>query len=221
MGHFFTSNRSAVKLISCAEDSGHEAGMTSSQMSMFDDGAHPSVAPTDVLFFALQPDATAASAIADLAARLRSRYGLKGKLQSPERLHVTLYFMGNFRGVPQEIVDRACNALAAFRAPSFEVCFDRVMSFRRKSNRPVVLVGGELLTPLQQFQSQLSTALVRAHLPDPEKMTFTPHVTLLRDDREVPEQGVNPVRWTAREFVLVHSLFGRGQHRVLARFPLL
>jgi 2'-5' RNA ligase len=111
---------------------------------------------------ALQPDAGTASKIADLAVQLRTQHGLKGKPQSAELLHVTLYFMGHFPGVPQEIVDRSSKALAAFRAPSFDVCFDRVLSFRGTSRRPVVLVGGELLAPLHQFQSRVRSALVRS-----------------------------------------------------------
>lgn len=188
---------------------------------MFDDGAPAPAAPTDLLFFALQLETAAARQTADLAARLRTQYGLKGKLLPPERLHITLYFLGGFPGVPQDLVDSACNALATFHEPSFDVCLDRVLSFRGKSNRPVVLVGGDSLAPLHQFQGRLRSALLRANLPNPEKKaTFTPHVTLLRDDQEVPEQRIEPVRWKAREFVLVRSLFGRSQHQALARFPL-
>jgi 2'-5' RNA ligase len=189
-------------------------------MSLFDAGAQPSVAGRDVLFFALQPDAAIAGAMAEFATRMRSQYGLKGKVQRPALLHVTLYVVGRFDGVPQEIVDRAGSALAAFHPPSFEVCFDRVLSFSGRSNRPLVLVGGDSPGPLHEFQGRLRTVLLRAHVPEMQKMAFTPHVTLLRDDRGVPEQAIEPVRWTAREFVLVRSLQGLGQHQVLARFPL-
>lgn len=190
------------------------------QMSLFGDGAARPVPATDTLFFALQPDVATAQAIASFGARLRGQYALKGKVQAPGLMHVTLYFMGGFVGVPQDLVDRACGALAGFRVPAFDVCFDRVLSFRRKSNRPVVLVGGEALAPLCRFQGRLRAVLVAAHLPEPEKIAFNPHVTLLRDDREVPEQSIEPVCWTVREFVLVRSLQGRGRHEVLARFAL-
>lgn len=188
------------------------------QMSLFE-GKEPSRPLLDPLFFALRMDASTAIAALDLAARLRRQYGLKGKPQAPELLHVTLHFMGHSPEDPREIVQRACKALEGFRAPSFEVCFDRVLSFRKKSNRPLVLVGGDA-PALSGFQKQLRSALLQAHLPDPEKMGFTPHVTLLRDDREVPEQGIAPLCWTVREFVLLRSFHGRGEHQVLARFPL-
>ena len=49
---------------------------------------------------------------------------------------------------------------------------------------------------------------------------FTPHVTLLRDRHRVPEQRIEPIEWTVRELVLVHSLIGRPAHRHLARWSL-
>jgi RNA 2',3'-cyclic 3'-phosphodiesterase len=193
---------------------------SNTQFSLFEAGTDRSGSLIDPLFFALQLDAGSAATALDLALRLRSQYGLKGKPQSPGLLHVTLHFMGYSPGDPREIVQRACKALQGFRAPPFEVCFDRVLSFRRKSRRPLVLVGGAALAPLLHFQQQLRSALLLAHLPDPEKLTFTPHITLLRDDREVPEQGIAPLCWKVRDFVLLRSLHGRGEHQVLARFPL-
>jgi len=45
-------------------------------------------------------------------------------------------------------------------------------------------------------------------------------VTLLYDDCSVAEQAVETICWTAREFVLVHSLIGQTLHVPLARWPL-
>ncbi|MGE5152361.1 MAG: 2'-5' RNA ligase family protein, partial [Rhodospirillaceae bacterium] len=50
--------------------------------------------------------------------------------------------------------------------------------------------------------------------------SFTPHVTLLRDGQRVPEQRIEPIEWTVREIVLVHSLLGRAAHRHVARWSL-
>lgn len=49
---------------------------------------------------------------------------------------------------------------------------------------------------------------------------FTPHMTLLRDEQLLPEQPIDPIVWTARKFVLVHSLLGRTTHHHLAHLPL-
>src|SRR3990167_6150112 len=35
---------------------------------------------------------------------------------------------------------------------------------------------------------------------------FEPHMTLLRDRKVIPPTDIDPIRWTVREFVLVHSL---------------
>jgi len=41
---------------------------------------------------------------------------------------------------------------------------------------------------------------------------FTPHLTLLYDDRVVVEEVVTPVSWMAAELVLVHSVVGEGHY---------
>jgi 2'-5' RNA ligase len=43
---------------------------------------------------------------------------------------------------------------------------------------------------------------------------------LLRDEQLLPEQPIDPIVWTARKFVLVHSLLGRTTHHHLAHLPL-
>ncbi|MGH8283840.1 MAG: 2'-5' RNA ligase family protein [Gammaproteobacteria bacterium] len=52
------------------------------------------------------------------------------------------------------------------------------------------------------------------------KREFTPHVTLLYGNNVMKPQSIEPIGWTVREFVLVHSLLGRTEHRVLERWPL-
>jgi 2'-5' RNA ligase len=45
-------------------------------------------------------------------------------------------------------------------------------------------------------------------------------VTLLYDDGLVAERPIGALRWTVREFVLMHSLLGRNARVPLARWPL-
>jgi 2'-5' RNA ligase len=68
------------------------------------------------------------------------------------------------------------------------------------------------------FQQALRTELARAGVRHKSGPQFTPHVTLLRDKTRVPEHRIEPICWTAREFVLVHSLLGRTQHIPLGRW---
>ena len=45
---------------------------------------------------------------------------------------------------------------------------------------------------------------------------FTPHVTLLYDDRLIAVPvPIEPIAWTVHEVVLVHSLLGKTEYRFL------
>lgn len=176
-------------------------------------------APTDRLFFAIFPDVVVAEQISQLARRLRSEHGLKGRPLATERLHVTLHHLGDYVGLPQGIVDTATAAAATLAMPPFEVVFDRAASFSgRGGNRPFVLRGGGVAA-LTSLRDVLVTTMARAGLGRGAGRLYAPHVTLLYDDRCIAEQAVDTVRWNVREFVLVRSLLGRTQHVPLARFP--
>lgn len=177
--------------------------------------------PTDRLFFAIYPDAAAAAQIGSLAQQLRAQHGLRGKPLKPERFHVTLHHLGDYAGLPQDLVEVAGAAAASVAAAPFDITFDRAASFTSAPrNRPFVLRGAGGLAALTAFQQSLGDALKKTVLGRWAKPGFTPHVTLLYDDRSVPEQAVTPVSWTAHEFVLVHSLIGQTLHVPLARWPL-
>ena len=186
------------------------------------EGFEPPPKPTDRLFFAIFPTAYVAERIAQLAQQLRGEHGLKGKALATPRFHITLYHVGDYVGLPQAIVSRACAAATTVVMPPFKVAFDRAMSFARPSNRPFVLRGGDGLAALMAFQQALHTALDKAGLGGAkENAHYTPHVTLLYDDHGVAEQAIDTIDWTVHEFVLVRSLLGKTQHIPLARWPLL
>lgn len=177
--------------------------------------------PTDRLFFAIFPDVATAARIATLAQRLRAEHGLKGKPLATERFHVTLHPLGDYLGLPQEIVAAAGEAASAVVMPPFELAFDRAGSFLgRPRNRPFVLRAGDSVAALKAFQQVLGTAMKNAGLGRWVAPHYTPHVTLLYDGRSVAEHAVERVAWTAHEFVLVRSLLGRTRHVPLARWPL-
>jgi 2'-5' RNA ligase len=176
---------------------------------------------TDRLFFAIFPNAGAAAQIASLAQQLRGEHGLKGKPLKTERFHVTLHHLGDYAGLPQGLVDVACTVAASIAAAPFDVTFDRAASFSTAPrNRPFVLRGGDGVASLIAFQQTLGDALKKTVLGRWAKPAYTPHVTLLYDDRSVPEQTVPAVSWTASEFVLIHSLIGQTLHVPLGRWPL-
>jgi 2'-5' RNA ligase len=167
------------------------------------------------LFLAAVPDAAAAARIYRLAHALKHAHKFDDRVIEPERLHVSLFFLGE---LSQQIVRVACEAAAEVRAPPFEVLFDRSASFRgRPGNRPLVLIGDDGLDRLKSFRRTLGVAMARKGLRYLAKRDFTPHITLLYADRNVEEYPIEPIRWTVNEFVLIHSMHG---HVYLARWPL-
>jgi 2'-5' RNA ligase len=170
--------------------------------------------PTDRLFLAVLPDAETAERIARTARHLRVSHGLTGKPLKPEHFHVTLCHIEDSVGLSSGVVEEVKACAARVEMPSFRVCFDRAGSFR---NGALVLRGDDGTIGLDILQQRLSDALD----DEPRKARrFTPHVTLLRDGLRVPEQPIEPIEWTVREVVLVHSLLGRTTHRHVARWSL-
>jgi RNA 2',3'-cyclic 3'-phosphodiesterase len=177
---------------------------------------------TDGLFFAVFPDSNAAEKIAHLADDVRADYRLKGKPFATSRFHVTLHHLGNHAGLPREIVERASAAAGAVAMTCFDVTFDRVLSFRGKAhNRPYVLVGDEGVGALRELQRVLGVALREYGLEVGMRSSFTPHVTLLYGNDNIPAYPVEGIGWRVHEFVLVHSLLGRTRHIPLGRWPFL
>jgi RNA 2',3'-cyclic 3'-phosphodiesterase len=170
--------------------------------------------PTDRLFLAVLPDEETAARIAEKARHLRLSHGLTGRGVRPEDFHVTLCHVGDGIGLPCDVVERIKERAASVAMPSFRVSFDRAESFK---NGALVLRGDDGTIGLEILQQRLSDALAG----QPRKARrFTPHVTLLRDGHRVPEQHIEPIDWTVREVVLVHSLVGRTAHRHIARWSL-
>jgi len=166
-------------------------------------------------FLAAVPDGAVAARIYRLARTLKRAHKFTGKPIASDRLHISLFFLG---GLPDPIVQMACEALTGVRMQPFDVSFDRAVSFRGKpGSRPFVLVGDEGTSPLQSFRQMLGDALTRSGLKRRANANFTPHVTLLYDARNAEEYPIEPISWTVDELVLVRSQNG---HRHVARWPL-
>jgi len=185
-------------------------------------GIEPAPQLNDRLFLAILPDAIAAASIERQAQQWRTEHGLAGKPLDTSRFHVTLFHIDDYVTLPPGVVDAVRKASATLTMPSVDIAFDRVGSFSRKSGKaPFVLRGGEGTTALMSFQQALGNALMKAGVKHRSGTTFTPHVTLLYDDHEVPTHPVEPICWTSREFVLIHSLLRKTQHLLLGRWPLI
>jgi 2'-5' RNA ligase len=177
-------------------------------------------AATDRLFLAVFPDQATVARLSALAAAQCARHGLRGKPLLPERFHVTLLHLGDWAGLPPDVVEAAMKAAARVRAAPFDVVFDRVASFDgRRDKLPFVLRADGGNAALRTFQAQLAM-LLREEGVVPAGAGFEPHVTLAYDARKVVAEPVPPIGWRVDEFVLVHSLLGRTRHVRLGRWPL-
>jgi len=175
---------------------------------------------SDRLFFAIYPDAVSAARIARLAQTLRVKHGLNGNPFKTERFHVTLH-LGDFPGIPQDVVAMSAKAAAAVKMAPFDIEFDRASSFGgRRGGRPFVLCGTDGIAEVTLLHAELGALLAITGVEGRLERQYTPHLTLLYDDRNVAPQTVESIHWTVREFVLVHSLLGRTQHTPLGRWQL-
>jgi 2'-5' RNA ligase len=169
---------------------------------------------TDRLFLAVLPDAEATAKIASTLRHLRLSHGLTGKAVRPEHFHVTLRHIKDGVGLMPDWVESTKASAANIAMPSFRARFDWAESFK---NGALVLRGDDGTIGFDVLQQRVNDAFDGA----PRKaQSFTPHVTLLRDSHRVAEQRIEPIEWTVREIVLVHSLLGRTEHRHLARWTL-
>lgn len=175
----------------------------------------------DRLFWGLVPAHADGQRIFQFANGWRAELGLTGRVLAPAQLHVSLYALGDYAGIPQRLIGAARQAGDAVKLPPFDVAFDRVMSFYRKDRkRALVLRPSARIAALSEFHRALGSCMKSAGLARWVTPHFTPHMTLLYDRRMVAEQPVEAVCWHVEGFVLVHSLVGRSQHIHLARWKL-
>ena len=176
----------------------------------------------DGLFFAVFPDQDAARRIEQRARRLRADHALVDEPLRTERLHVTLQSLGRYPVLPKDLVVLARLAAARVAMRPFDVEFNMVGSFSRTTTRrPFVLLGDDHLVCLHMLRDKLVEALYEVGVIRVKNAPYTPHMTLLYDHPKIEKQAIEPVAWSVREFILVHSLLGQTRHVPLGRWPLL
>ncbi len=173
------------------------------------------------LFFGVFPDVAAQVAIATETDALRVEHSLQGRPIEASRLHVTLHHLGDHPEVRGDIVEAAVAAAGRVSLAPFDVTLASACSFggARRQHPCVLLCQGEYAT-LHALWRELGTQLMAVGMGRHVKRDFTPHVTLLYDTQVLAPQAIEPIRWTVRDFALVHSLLGRGEHRILGTWNL-
>ena len=180
--------------------------------------SRPGTAPQTLhtLFFAVLPDADTARRINDLSRRLKTSLRLSGAVRPQATLHASLWLTARKmrEAPPAGVVALARRIAGQVAMRSFAVSLDRVESWSRPGVRgPVVLVGDEGAIGLHRLHEEIARA--HGHAPG-----FVPHVSLLWGRDAVTGRDIAPIRWTVRDFALVHSFHGQSRYEVLARFPL-
>jgi RNA 2',3'-cyclic 3'-phosphodiesterase len=161
----------------------------------------------DDIFFAVLPDLEAKARIA----RLAQEHGLPGSAVAPARLHVSLHWVGD-HATPADATEAAKRAAAAVDMACFRIAFDRVQSSSGRQQIPIVLAGGDELVGLLMLREMLADRL-KCRV----KSGFTPHLTFLYSDHEIPELVITPISWIVRELVLLRSRRTQDYHDQLGR----
>jgi 2'-5' RNA ligase len=169
------------------------------------------------LFFALKPDASIAARLSKLGVYLDQLHGIDGDRLKTDRLHITLHLLGEYDERPELDIALAHRAADAVVADAFDVEFDRAMTFRTPSN-PYVLCVGERSKQIEDFWLKLGIEI--ANVRPFRKPPFTPHMTLSYNGQPKAEHAIEPLCWTAREFVLINSHVGKTYHEQVGHWPL-
>jgi 2'-5' RNA ligase len=172
------------------------------------------------LYFALQPDAGAATRIATLRDGLIQRFGASARAVDAVRWHVSVNFVAaGADAPPPALVARAAELAGQAAMPPFALAFDRIASWKgRAGHRPLVLTGGDGVIGVEMLSQRIHQALAAGGLGARREPAFVPHLTLFWGDHDLSEQPIEPVRWTVRAFALLHTAGGR--QAVLGRWPL-
>lgn len=174
------------------------------------------------LLLVVFPEPDDAQRIAHAVDGLCSQHGLRGKCLQAGRLHVTLHQLAIFKDkIAQQHVDACIAAADSVACRSLPLCFDRLLSFPRKSDakHPFVLrCDARSDAGLALLRQSLAKALRRCgQHPSP---SGTPHMTMAYDRLVVPEHPIEPILWTAKRFTLIVSHVGRGYHQRIGPWTL-
>jgi RNA 2',3'-cyclic 3'-phosphodiesterase len=173
------------------------------------------------LFFCVMPDDAVSGEVMQLGDRLFVQHALGGSRLRRDRLHMSLHPVGDYPRLPTKVIYAASRAARTVLMAPFEIRLRTVQSFEpaphKRNRRPLVLLGegGDALPML--FRN-LGMALLENGLK--AAASFTPHMTLSYGPQPVPMQPIEPIRFQATDFVLIHSRLGLTQYEVIDRWPL-
>ena len=156
------------------------------------------------MFFAIWPEAQAASELARVAEALAQLVG--GRPMPAAKIHLTLAFLGT---LDERQRKDAIAAAGQVRGTAIGMVIDTVGSFRGAKVGWAAPAGAH--PGLVALQSALAEAL-RGREFALEDRAFTPHVTLVRKiERPVPPAPLGGIEWRSDALTLVEST-GDGRY---------
>ncbi|WP_170860263.1 RNA 2',3'-cyclic phosphodiesterase [Duganella sp. CF458] len=148
------------------------------------------------LFFALWPDHAVRQAL------VRLQQPVRGRLIPPEKLHLTMAFLGQ---QPAEALPVLLGILHATHVPPLQLTLDCYGYFKR----PHIAWTGMSAPPagLLAAQAGLMSRLEAAGFSAATHGEFKPHITLAREAKEAPaEFSAAPVVWNVQGLALLESM---------------
>jgi 2'-5' RNA ligase len=170
---------------------------------------------TSRLFFALWPDDETRQALA----RLSQTIGTTDfKRMQPHNLHVTLVFLGS---VDKNIELSLKQSAASITAQSFELIFD-CLSYWSKPKILCLTCRQPVPDAAMMLVNALATVALNCAL-QVDTRPYTPHITLARHARHLPNVKIEPIVWRAGSFCLVESCSEPNgvNYKVLQQWPLI
>ncbi len=165
------------------------------------------------LFFALWPDNETRQALASLSQFIPAK---QFKWVQPHNLHVTLVFLGQ---VDSEVEALLKQSAAAIAAQPFTLIFDGLSYW---SNPGILCLTSLQSAPdeAMMLASELAATAAGYGL-QVDARPYTPHITLARHARYLPDVRFAPIIWRAEAFCLVESCSEPGGvcYKVIQRWP--
>ncbi|MCA1564775.1 MAG: RNA 2',3'-cyclic phosphodiesterase [Acidobacteria bacterium] len=177
------------------------------------------------IFCAVELPEDVRARVAAHVARLReaSQPPLKISWERPEKLHLTLKFLGEIEAERLEALTRAANRAAVGGGGKFELSLREAGAFPSRGNARVLWLGLHDDTGrLAELQRRLEAECERENFPR-ETRAFRPHITIARirtpnaAARHLAnlhrETDIAPATFDVGEFVVMQSRIGAGGSR--------
>ncbi|MDO9049108.1 MAG: RNA 2',3'-cyclic phosphodiesterase [Methylobacter sp.] len=152
---------------------------------------------TSRLFFALWPDDETRQALARLSQSVADQ-GLKWVRS--HNLHVTLVFLGYVGAETESLIKQS---VADITTQPFTLTFDS-LSYWSKPKILCLTCRQPVPEPAIMMASMLQTAAANCGLHT-DTRPYTPHITLARHVRYLPDIKIEPIVWRAEAFCLIES----------------